>query len=317
MSTMTTKAPLRARQSYRHEAYLWHSRAEFVEGLVPFVREGIDAGEAVIVGLTAEHAWWLREELGDVAGQVIFVDLVDLGRNPARIIPALQEFLASSCGPGRPARAVGETIWAGRGPEEIRECELHEALLNLAVDPHLPFWLLCLYDAEQLAPAVLNEAARSHPAIATATSYEGSGRYRGQEHAEVLFADQLPRRTRPAATIPVTGLTLAAAMETLTWQAASSDLFSDRVVVLAEVVRGLAVEALHRGANRVRVKVWDEPQTLVCEVADRAVIRDFLVGRRQPPCPEQHSVWFANQVCDLVQLRSSEHGTTIRLHLQK
>src|SRR3954471_12810232 len=77
MSTMTTtKAPLRARQSYRHEAYLWHSRAEFVEGLVPFVREGIDAGEAVVVGLTAEHAGWLREELGDTAAQITFIDIV-------------------------------------------------------------------------------------------------------------------------------------------------------------------------------------------------------------------------------------------------
>ncbi|MGI3786419.1 MAG: hypothetical protein ACRYG2_37220, partial [Janthinobacterium lividum] len=48
-------APVRARQSYRHEAFLWRSRSDYVSGLVPFVLEGLDAGEAVLVGVTPER----------------------------------------------------------------------------------------------------------------------------------------------------------------------------------------------------------------------------------------------------------------------
>ena len=53
---MSTPAPVRARQSYRHEAFLWHGRDEFVQRLAPFIQEGIDAGEAVMVAVTPEHA---------------------------------------------------------------------------------------------------------------------------------------------------------------------------------------------------------------------------------------------------------------------
>ena len=314
---MTTTAPLRSRQSYRHEAYLWHSRDDYVLGLVRFVREGLDAGEAVMAVVTPEHAAWLAGELGTAAAEVCFVDMLELGRNPARIIPAWQEFLDRCCARGRPARGIGEPLWPGRSRDEIGECQLHEALLNLAVDPELPFWLLCPYDAELLEPAVLAEAGRSHPAIATATSYEGSGDYRGQEHAKTLFTADLPRRSRPSAGFRVTGRTLSSALREVTWQAASSDLLSDQVVVLADVVRGLAVDAQRRGAGRVQIRLWDEPEELVCEVADRTVVEDFLVGRRRPPVPEQDAVWTANQAFDLVQLRSGPHGTRVRLHVRK
>ena len=105
----------------------------------------------------------------------MLVDLRWLARNPARIIPALQQYLDASCGEGRPARGIGEPIWPDRTPEEVRESQLNEALLNLAIDPDLPFWLVCPYDAEHLDPAVLEDAARSHPVLATPTSYVGSG----------------------------------------------------------------------------------------------------------------------------------------------
>jgi len=124
---VTTSAPVRARQSYRHEAFLWRSRSDYVSGLVPFVIEGLDAGEAVLVGATPERAGWLREGLGPRAEEVQLVDLSQIAHNPARIIPALQELLDDCCGPGRPARGIGEPVWPRRGPEEVREGELNEA----------------------------------------------------------------------------------------------------------------------------------------------------------------------------------------------
>ena len=189
---MSTPAPVRARQSYRHEAFLWQGRADFVRALVPFIRDGIDAGEAVMVAVIPEHADWLRKDLGARASQVHFVDMSRLGRNPARIIPAWHRFLEDWCGDGRPARGIGEPIWPGRRPEEILECQLHEALLNLAVDPELPFWLVCPYDAEHLDSEVIAEAGRSHPALATAASYHGSQSYRGHAHAQEMFTAELP-----------------------------------------------------------------------------------------------------------------------------
>src|SRR4051812_35767375 len=150
-ATQPPPCPPRSRQSYRHEAFLWSNSADFAQGLVPFIQDGIDAGEAVMVALVPEHAAWVRAGLDThQASQVQFVDMAKLGRNPAQIIPGWQEFLTHHCGYGRPARGIGEPIWAGRRAEEVLECQLHEALLNVAVDPELPFWLLCPYDVERL-----------------------------------------------------------------------------------------------------------------------------------------------------------------------
>jgi hypothetical protein len=42
------------------------------------------------------------------------------------------------------------------------------------------------------------------------------------------------------------------------------------------------------------------------------VIDDLLLGRRVPAEDEHDGLWHANQLCDLVQMRSSSAGTTVR-----
>jgi hypothetical protein len=63
------------------------------------------------------------------------------------------------------------------------------------------------------------------------------------------------------------------------------------------------------------VRVWNEPSALVCEVSDATVVDDVLAGRTVHD--ENRGLWSANQLCDLVQLRSTPSGTTIRLHSWK
>ena len=312
-----TLGPARARQSYRHEAFLWNGRPDFVAGLLPFIDDGIDAGEAVLVAATPEHGEWLTDGLGSRASQVHFVDITQLGRNPARIIPACQQFLHDWSGDGRPARAIGEPLWHARRPEEVLEAQLHEALMNVAIDPEMPFWALCPYDAGDLDAEVLAEVGRSHPALATTASYQGSPSYRGHDHAQGLFGAELPPMNGPATVINLTPEGLGAAAETVTLQAFCGNLSSNQIVSLTHAVRRLAGESLTRGARQVTLRIWNRPDVLVCELADTTVIRDLLAGRRQTQPPGEDAMWFANQVCDLVQVRSSDSGTNTRMHMRK
>ena len=175
---------------------------------------------------------------------------------------------------------------------------------------------MCPYDVDHLDPAVLEDAARSHPVLATPTSYVGSGRYRGRDHARELFTTDLPYLGPPVADRWVTEQTLWTAAEEVTWRASSS-LFSDVVVTLADVVPRLVVDSVRRGAPRARLRVWDTPDELVCEVADRTVVDDFLIGRRRPRDDQDDPLWLANQTFDLVQVRSGSRGTSVRIHLHK
>jgi hypothetical protein len=52
-------------------------------------------------------------------------------------------------------------------------------------------------------------------------------------------------------------------------------------------------------------------------VVDDTVIDDVLLVRRMPVDDVHDGLWDANQLCDLVQMRSSSAGTTVRLHTWK
>jgi hypothetical protein len=314
---MPQAAPPRSQHSYRHEAFMWRDADDYASVLTPFVEEGLGAGEAVMVAVVRRHANWLRESLGSQARKVKFVDMAKLGRNPARIIPAWQKFVDQHSGYGRPVRGIGEPIWVGRRPEEILECQLHEALLNVAVDPKIPLWLICPYDLGGLDPSIISEAHRSHPAVMEGDRYQGNAQYGGREHVEAMFSADLPELDGEPTEYSFTGETVDRVFNIVTLDVYGSGLWSDKVTDLAATSRRLATCSLRRGASEGTIRIWDLPYALICEVSDNTMIDDVLAGRRALVANDRDGLSSANRKCDLVQLRSTDLGTTVRLHMWK
>ena len=296
--------------SYRHEAHLYRGESEFVAGTVPFVEDGVAAGQPVMVAVHGSKLAALRSALGDAPDGVLLVDMTELGRNPARIIPGWRRFLDERGADHRPVRGVGEPIWAGRRPTEVAEAQLHEALLNVAVDPDTPFWLRCPYDMAALTEAELAEAARSHPILVESGALRGSRSYAGMQHVEDLFAGDLPEPDRPtdgialpAAPTEVAGL--------ISRHAEAAGLDPERSWGLSLAIREITAAAV----PGCTLRVWVEPGALVCEVRDADPLDDPLVGRVRPAAgePDARGLWQANQVCDLVQVRSTRDGSTVRI----
>jgi hypothetical protein len=65
------------------------------------------------------------------------------------------------------------------------------------------------------------------------------------------------------------------------------------------------------------IRMWDAPHALICEVSDNTMIDDVLAGRRALVSSDRDGLSSANRKCDLVQLRSTDSGTTVRLHMWK
>jgi len=65
-------------------------------------------------------------------------------------------------------------------------------------------------------------------------------------------------------------------------------------------------------------QTWQRDGELVCQVADSGFIANPLAGllQPQPDQPGGHGLWLVNQVCDLVEVRTSPFGTAIRLHMR-
>jgi anti-sigma regulatory factor (Ser/Thr protein kinase) len=77
----------------------------------------------------------------------------------------------------------------------------------------------------------------------------------------------------------------------------------------------LATNSVRHGGGAGTLALWSEPGAAVVEVSDAGQIADPLTGRRRPEL-HQHGgrgIYLVNQLCDLVQLRSSPAGTTVRI----
>jgi len=301
-------------RTYRHEALLWHNPEEFLAGTVPFIRDGLAAGEAVMIAVIPARTRWLREALGADADEVLFVDMAELGRNPARIIPVWRQFVDDHSSRGDPVRGIGEPIWFGRRPEEIVEGQLHEALLNVAVEPDTPFWLLCPYDAGRLDDGVIEEMYRSHPAVVDSQQYRGSPLYGGRDYLDTVFSTGLPALTGTFEELTFTKHDLQGVSSFVATKAFSAGLGADRAADLAVAAQQLATSSVHRGASEGVIRVWVREEAVTCEVSDAVVVSDPLTGRKGATKEHHAGLWTANQLCDLVQLRSSSAGTVVRMH---
>jgi anti-sigma regulatory factor (Ser/Thr protein kinase) len=296
--------------AFRHEVMLYDSPETFVVGAEPFIRDAVAAGEPIMVAIGAEKIDLLRSRLGEHADRVVFADMAALGANPARIIPAWQDFFDAHA--GRPMRGIGEPIWAGRSPTELVECQCHEALLNVAFADASDFHLICPYDTEQLHGDVIAEAEASHPFVAGAPS----GAYRG-DHAVPQFAEPLSEPPADAAEHEITRDLLAEVRRFLEAVAERAGLAPARVHDLVLGVHEVATNSVRHGGGRGVLRVWREGDSVICDVRDSGRIgRQPLVGRLRPVLGQTGGwgLWIANQVCDLVQLRELPDGSVVRLH---
>jgi hypothetical protein len=238
-----------AHRTFRHEALLWRGIDDFLATTVPFVRDGLDGGEAVMVAATGEHNEWLHGALGVDADRVHFVDMLDLGRNPVRIITALRGFIDEGIGGGGAVRGIGEPIWRGRRAEEVLESQLSEALINVAVEPDSPVWLMCPYEADSLDPTLIEEVYRSHPAVIDGTTYRGSPSYGGRAHLDEVFTAELPPLSGLQGEMVFERNELQQVSKLVAATAFAAGVAPDRAAELAVVVKELAASSLQRGAR--------------------------------------------------------------------
>lgn len=299
---------------YRHEAFLYSGLREFLSGTMSFIRRAVNARDPVLVVVGGEKVGLLRERLGDQAEHVDFADMAEVGENPARIIAVWQDFVAGH--PGAPQLwGVGEPVHPDRSPTELAECQLHEALLNVAFDAATRFWLLCPYDLETLPDDVIDDAQRCHPYIAEGVERRSCSTYRPIDAADPF---NRPVPPRPAADVPCLSFESGQLREVRAFvaeQAERAGLNAESSDAMVLAVSEIAANSIRHGGGQGEVRAWTDDRSLVCEVSDRGHITAPLVGR-QRPVPEAGQgagLWVANQLCDLVQVYSSPHGTTIRV----
>jgi anti-sigma regulatory factor (Ser/Thr protein kinase) len=235
-----------------------------------------------------------------------FVAIDELGRNPGRFIELWADSLATARRLGRPLLGIGQAVWHGRSRAEIEECWISEALFDPAFEDTEDFQLVCLYDLDDVDPADVSRAEDLH-----------GPRPEDRVDLATLLTGALHVPPSDAYRISVGIDELATLRDEVRALAADAGLHAHRVDDLVLAANELASNSVRHGGGTGDVTLWRDSDSVWCDVVDDGTIVDPMVGRRRPPEDDLggRGVWIAHQVCDLVQVRSDDRRTHVRVRI--
>jgi AcrR family transcriptional regulator len=160
-----------------HEALVYSSDEAFLERVVPFLRDGLAAGDPTSIVLTPSNSALLRDALGQDAHRVSFVDASVTYRRPAAAFAAYRRHLEKEL--SRPevelVRVIGE-IPSGLTTEEYAEWMRYESLFNRGFAGY-PLWVVCGYDTRARPEQIVDDALHIHPIVSVSGNRETNASY--------------------------------------------------------------------------------------------------------------------------------------------
>ena len=255
-----------------HEALIYSSDEELLARIVPFLRDGLAAGEPAIAVLTPSNNALLREALGQDAQRVSFADATLRYRRPARAAAELREHLDAELSRGdvERVRMVGEIPY-GPSPQEHSEWRRYESVVNRAL-ADFPAWIICIHDTRVLPDQVLSDTRCTHPFVSTREGRDPSDLYVETDEVEQAFTREVDGANDPLVRLAVaTDRDLDDLRRVVSGAARAAGLdprvVDDVTVGVAELVRdafrhseGEAIVQVAREGARLRVEVIDRGQ---------------------------------------------------------
>ncbi|WKU47214.1 MEDS domain-containing protein [Streptomyces sp. VNUA116] len=249
-----------------HHACLYGSDAEFLAMAVPFVRDGLAAGEPVLAATTPANIELLREALGESAHHLDTAETAHFGRRPVDRVAAFLRYHERRARPGRRTRMIAEPVWAGRSARQTAEWKRMEAGLNVLL-AGLPVWMVCPYDTRVVPGDVVEAAVATHPVRldgerqAPCASYTDPAAYAAALEVPAAASCAPPSAARTGPTDDAAVLRLLARE-----RAAGAGLTGARLALAELAVHEAAAYLLTPEDARVTLRAWEEPGAVVYEL---------------------------------------------------
>jgi anti-sigma regulatory factor (Ser/Thr protein kinase) len=296
----------------RHNALVYDGVDEYVSTAVPFLREGLEAGQGAVVAHTRPGLAIMREALGADAASVTFVDTSSSYTRPARTLAAYHAVYADQLTRRSSIRAVADVPF-GADPREWDLWTGYEAVFNRSF-AHLPAWVLCTYSGELLPDPVRDGVLRTHPEMVAAHGWRTSKRF--QEPDRVL-------RELTAVPTPILGLRsipfggdVVAFRERMAVEMATEHVPEAKTVDMLLAVTEVIANAVQHGDGVAQVRVGRTDGRFVCEVVDRGNgFDDPGAGYLAPRVGVGAGLWVARQLTWQVDFFPARDGFTTRIRL--
>ena len=311
------RADSRVSRPFCHDALLFDSPEELVDIAVPFLREGLTAGDGAVIATSARTAAALYDALdGDPRVHVLPRGDVYLPRT-ATAITTFRRLSEHRIDDRGHVRVVGEIDY-GPTPRDWLEWQRYEAVINEAL-AGWPLWGLCVFDTRKSPEPILESAVRTHRRLMTGNGWADNPRF--TEPAE--YVRTLPMAAEPLESSPprlaapdvadFIGLRHAVAA-VLAGVDAPRDLIDDFLLAVDEMTSN----AVRHGRPPVSLRLWTAPDRIVCVIGDGGPGWDDPFAGYGPAHGDDLSrggmgLWLARQLCDHVDIAHDDSGVRVRL----
>lgn len=251
---------------YYHEAAFYDSDEGLLSVVVPFLTEGVRAGEPTWVAFAETNERLVRSALPDTTG-ITFLPGADQYSRPASAIKAYREMMAAHVAKGAPQiRIVGDVPHPGMGvPWEW--WSRYEHAVNEAYDD-FPLWGLCPYDTRITPAATLADVIRSHPHIAhDGATHTTNPAYRALAHMSVT-AEPIDELEMSAPLIELVNPTPADARQVSLKACADTQLTRTQIEDFVFAVSEGVTNALCHGRPPVHLRLWADRTRALAAVID-------------------------------------------------
>jgi anti-sigma regulatory factor (Ser/Thr protein kinase) len=304
---------------HRHVGAVVDSPSAVVQALVPFVDEGLRAGDLVVLTTPADTAAGILDVLGERAGPVETDQRIALvGLRPPDAFGLTRKYLERAAAGGSGRLRIGAHVQRTDDPLEWREGERYEAAANVVL-ADAPLSALCVYDRSTLPPALLAGVERTHPLLLTDGVTGANAGYLDPR----VFVRRLPLPREPVESgrpvfavddVPTLPGLRHALGAVLAEHVADEEQRGDMHLAVSEV----AANAFRHGIRPVSARVWADATRMVCTITDRGHVFDDPIAGYVPAHGPDLSrggmgLWLARKLWDVVDLVAGDHGFTVRL----
>lgn len=162
MSTSPTVGAWQGEQ-FAHEAFVYDTDDEVRRRCVPYVEEGLDLGQQVVLVASRPVREMLLAVLGDRLDGYVTMQAAEAAWHGApATLAAYQESMRPLLEAGEPWRLIGEPVWLSYPGGE--RWSRYEAVANVAF-AHYPYYSLCLHDTRRVAHPRVEQQLRTHPLV--------------------------------------------------------------------------------------------------------------------------------------------------------
>lgn len=306
----------------RHDAIMYDTADTLLQTTVPFIEDGLSAGEVVLVQVP-EHTWSLIAPCLATTHAITRDPLKGVSDHPHQALWGLKQLVEEESRGGATAvRALSE-ISPATLKSDYAQWGRAESLVNTALSESA-FWYLCPYSRNDLPAEVIEMAVSTHPFLVDVVSRRENPQFE-------LTRDYLMRVDSVRASDPVESCPPFATQSLLTMTdlkavraklEAAFDLTTlraDRRADLTDALFEVAVNAMLHGAEPASVRIWVTNDHILCMVRDSgAGLPDPLLGYQPPDRGSSDArvgLWSARQLCDVVTTTLEPEGFTVRLSL--